>query len=1718
MELEMHNIDFFVATTTRQFDLNGNGGPDISLFYVGQQSAIIYHSDNLVNAIRSYYVDYLVGFIGSTIENTFQRTTPPAPLLDSWQIRPIEIIEYDEPDPEEDRFYLNIETVLYRRFTGTTQTEEREYYLGYEHHSHPVSTFGEVFLDGVARLFGLETIPPQLEHSMYLTPDGAGIYTMSDGINPDIEIEVRAFEITNLRALDAITNPESPDSATLKIRGDITVYPNPNHTGLPAWTPIEDVQWRVRLQNPDFPDFVYDGTSSVGMPDSNGVVGELSLDIPLQNLPDRLELNFDIKVIAIVSVDNTGATDANGESIAGGNIIARPDIVPVTISRCRCENEEILGGNRSVLPVIIHSSPLGQNLNPSWNNSSSGGCVIPSLASNTGWNSIANSGIVQNTNGGFSYQDESGRTHSWDEDNGDYLPRFPDNRMNFSVDSGSTDKRYTITYPDGTAMHFDDHGRVSSFEDTNGNVTTYTHQSTYFSISDGFDRTTYYHRTSATEPPHTISDHPDPEEISSRRYQMTYYSSGPSDGLLESMTDPEGQTTVYTYNQQGQIIAVRQVRATAGDQVITYDYYESGNPNAGRLKSTTVLGLYKETKEYNEPIETYFGTKTTIEDLTPDNENETREMYQVLDSKGRPIRVYELYSSDPTPQYNVAVMEYNDPPQGPPPSDPNDVQESNDIYLPIKQISPNGAITEYKYTPRGNVKKMIDAQGNITIFKYAEQEPTSNVHTTFPDKLLEVHRSPVTVDGVLQTYPPTKFTYHSTTGNLLSVEDANVIGMNGQLTSFQYNSDGQITEVTNRLGFKTRYEYDPSTGNLLKVGVQKSLDPQDDDINTDFRYLTFTYDAYDNVESVTDDLGNGTFAVYDNLDRLREFTDAVDALHEYDYAEWVLSSMTAPDNSGSDENRRTTTPQYDIAGRLTALYRDIDDLSNQEFRVGYSYDGLSQLTALTRTKLGNPEDFTFSYDRLGRVVESKDPREKASTAAYEPFCVGSATTSARGVRTKTSFDSLCRLTEVLAGAPDATSDMDIERLSESRVFEYDELGRMTESIQKINPLYGKAVFGSSKYGSPLEGEKRTYEYDVLDRLTKIVFEDGKEMLFEYDYEGNLTKMTENASSATPVITECAYYGDNQLHTVALKRAGGDQVFTYSYDAVGRLKSIQYPSSTGMFAFFDDGANPDPAPGWDGNGRLTHLRYVRSGSEIRRYEYTYDKSGNRVTHRDIASGVDAKLWVYKHDWLDRLIEVRLHTDPEPGQLDVDLAELRTVYVYDASDNPISLSFESLPTKELYTYEYDRSDNLVKIDKQVGTDPPALWESFTSDDDGNMLTRVSDGVTTTYSWTEFNRLASIKTSDDSKKQSNTFAVNGFRRKKKDKDGIETTEYSASLSTAVAKNTNETVTYLMGHHLLGFENGGSQNYFLTDGLTTVRDIINSSGSVVASYEFNEYGRRISTFENGVSSLKTYVGGLSVQDEVAETSLMLMGHRFYDPSLGRFLNRDPVGFAGGLNLFSYGANNPVSRVDHTGLFDWGRAAGGFFRGLGLAAVGAAATAGFLTMFPATTVGVAVLGAVAVGTAIGTGLYEAFTGREHRWDGSGAMLDEGDYSESIGNTASIVVGGSGLFQTRSLLSDCPPPLRPPIQGPSPKISPAQFKHIPGHNDYIPGRSILTAEASELGRSTGSGKMVGQTKERINFRQNIGEFIDADGFPTVTTNGMVHYSKKGIHIIPSRPE
>ena len=50
----------------------------------------------------------------------------------------------------------------------------------------------------------------------------------------------------------------------------------------------------------------------------------------------------------------------------------------------------------------------------------------------------------------------------------------------------------------------------------------------------------------------------------------------------------------------------------------------------------------------------------------------------------------------------------------------------------------------------------------------------------------------------------------------------------------------------------------------------------------------------------------------------------------------------------------------------------------------------------------------------------------------------------------------------------------------------------------------------------------------------------------------------------------------------------------------------------------------------------------------------------------------------------------------------------------------------------------------------------------------------------------------------------------------------------------------------------------------------------------------------------------------------LLHMRARYYSPTLRRFLNADPIGFAGGMNWYQYANGNPISYVDPSGNVAW--------------------------------------------------------------------------------------------------------------------------------------------------------------------------------------------------------
>ena len=106
------------------------------------------------------------------------------------------------------------------------------------------------------------------------------------------------------------------------------------------------------------------------------------------------------------------------------------------------------------------------------------------------------------------------------------------------------------------------------------------------------------------------------------------------------------------------------------------------------------------------------------------------------------------------------------------------------------------------------------------------------------------------------------------------------------------------------------------------------------------------------------------------------------------------------------------------------------------------------------------------------------------------------------------------------------------------------------------------------------------------------------------------------------------------------------------------------------------------------------------------------------------------------------------------------------------------------------------------------------------------------------------------------------------------------------------------------------GVTNWYLSDRLGSVRDIVDVSGNVVYHTGYDSFGNKVSSSGSGGDRF-----GFTGREHDAALNLYYNRARFYDPATGRFLSRDPIGFsAGDANLYRYVNNSPTNGTDPSG------------------------------------------------------------------------------------------------------------------------------------------------------------------------------------------------------------
>ena len=129
-----------------------------------------------------------------------------------------------------------------------------------------------------------------------------------------------------------------------------------------------------------------------------------------------------------------------------------------------------------------------------------------------------------------------------------------------------------------------------------------------------------------------------------------------------------------------------------------------------------------------------------------------------------------------------------------------------------------------------------------------------------------------------------------------------------------------------------------------------------------------------------------------------------------------------------------------------------------------------------------------------------------------------------------------------------------------------------------------------------------------------------------------------------------------------------------------------------------------------------------------------------------------------------------------------------------------------------------------------------------------------------------------------------------------------------------------YLWGpgvDNLLAVRVGGHNYAALTDIQGTIWGYTDEHGEIVARWTYDAWGNVLSE-EVRVPALAAVRYRFQGREFSRATGLTNFRARWYDPTTGRWLSKDPIGLSGGLNLYGFCGNMPLNHVDPSGLIDW--------------------------------------------------------------------------------------------------------------------------------------------------------------------------------------------------------
>jgi RHS repeat-associated protein len=253
--------------------------------------------------------------------------------------------------------------------------------------------------------------------------------------------------------------------------------------------------------------------------------------------------------------------------------------------------------------------------------------------------------------------------------------------------------------------------------------------------------------------------------------------------------------------------------------------------------------------------------------------------------------------------------------------------------------------------------------------------------------------------------------------------------------------------------------------------------------------------------------------------------------------------------------------------------------------------------------------------------------------------------------------------------------------------------------------------------------------------------------------------------------------------------------------------------------------------------------------------------------------DGNVTNYSYDVLNRLTGATT-TGPNPATY---------AYAYDGASNRTSQTVNGTAT----TYAYNAADELT------GATTGGTTTTYTHDGNGN-VTGNSAGLALAYN--EANQTTSVTPAGGT---ALALAYTGGSQVQRVSAGGTTFQHGLlGLNREVTGGGTTYYTRGPGGELLGQRAPGGRYYYLYDGLGSTAALTDSAGNVTNRYRYDPYGKPLSA-TGTVANPYRFGGAYGAYTDTA-TGLVKIGHRSYDPGLGRWTQRDPLG-AGNPYAYAY-------------------------------------------------------------------------------------------------------------------------------------------------------------------------------------------------------------------------